>query len=91
MIIPCKKWQKCGVKGKGRCAIGMFNKNAVSHSDCLIFCTEYDGPSRGRGDLITKLVSLGTLGMVTPCASCQQRRRDQNVKHPSKVLAGVSD
>ena len=90
-IIPCVNWQDCGVDGGGGCAINAYGENkTVAFSVCLRACQQYDGPARGRGDVIHKVAKVVTLGLAEPCNGCQDRRVTQNAKHPSKLLAGVA-
>lgn len=92
MIISCTNWRDCGVIGGGCCALELFD-NHPSFVKCLRVCDQYDGPARGRGDMVAKLIKTITLGTVTPCGGCNGRKHDMNAKHPSKqteeLLAGV--
>ena len=92
MIIPCTNWRDYGMASGGGCAIGVFGKNkTVSCSICLEHCDQYDGPARGRGDLLAQLIKAVTIGTLKPCKDCNGRKHAMNAKHPSKVLAGVAD
>jgi len=86
-MVPCTHWQDCDINGGGCCAIDAYER--PSFGVCLRVCDQYDGPVRGRGDVIHKLIKSAMLGVVKPCGGCKERRMDWNAKHPSKVLAGV--
>lgn len=79
--VPCTHWRDCGVSGGGCCAAGHYQ--GPSYGVCLRVCAHYDGPSRGRGDLLKKIISTVTLGTVQPCIPCQERQKNQNAKHPA--------
>lgn len=81
MGIPCSQWRECGYIGGGCCAAGHYN--GPSYGVCLQLCPHYDGPARGRGDLLKTLISTVTLGTVQPCGGCQERRADMNQAHPA--------
>lgn len=80
--IPCKHWRNCGVSWGGCCALGAFDRPPFG--TCLYVCPHYDGPARGRGDLIKAVVSTVTLGLVQPCGKYQERQQSQNAAHPAK-------
>lgn len=73
MTVPCKYWRHIGLKGIGRCAIGMYDM--PSYNKCLYHCGAYEGPPRGLGDLIhngAKRIGLGG------CGGCGQRAAGLN-------------
>ena len=94
MIVACTNWRNCGSSNSGRCDLGLFG-GRPSFGVCLRVCDQYDGPARGRGDLLHKLIKTATLGLAKPCNGCKERRVNGNAKHPSKqaqqILAGVGD
>lgn len=81
-MIPCKHWTECGFTDGGCCAQGHFG-GMPGYGQCLELCADYTGPARGRGDLIKKLVTTVTLGLVRPCVPCKERQINQNTKHPA--------
>lgn len=81
---------QCKHRRDNVCVLGLHG-GRPSFGVCLRACDQYDGPNRGRGDLYHKLSKAATLGLVEPCNGCKKRRVTQNVKHPSKVLAGVAE
>ena len=81
MQIPCTHWRACGYIDGGCCAAGHYN--GPSYGVCLQVCTHYDGPARGRGDLLKKLIGAVTLGTVQPCGGCQERQKAMNAAHPA--------
>lgn len=93
MKIPCSYWKECANPIGGCCDIDAYNR--PSFGVCLRVCEQYDGPARGRGDLLHKLAKTVTLGLVEPCNGCKKRRVNGNAKHPSKrtkeILVGVED
>ena len=88
MTIPCTHSVDCGVIGGSCCDLGLYG-GRPSHGVCLRVCDQYDGPARGRGDVLHKLIKTVTLGTVTPCKGCNGRVRDMNAKHPSKQTQGI--
>jgi hypothetical protein len=43
--IPCVHWSDCGIKGAGRCALGLYG-GTPSAGTCLRICPDYEGPPR---------------------------------------------
>lgn len=74
--IPCKHWENCGLADGGCCAINAYHK--PSHGICLHVCPSYDGPDRGLGDTVKRIIHRLTAGKVKPCGSCQQRQLNLN-------------
>lgn len=87
--IPCKHWSDCGVSGGGCCAKGLHG-GKPSVGVCLSVCMEYDGPSRGAGDLLAKAIGVVTFGKVKPCGGCKARQAALNAAMPFRVGADVS-
>ena len=79
-MIPCKSWQELdGCDACGYCKL-LEMKPSVGY--CLLICTEYSGPPRGRGDKIKKAVELATFGLAKPCRRCKKRQMALNRKYP---------
>lgn len=66
--------------GKG-CTLGLYG-GRPSAGICGI-CESYEGPSRGLGDTVAKVIKVATLGTVKPCGGCQKRRAELNEKFPN--------
>ena len=79
-MITCVHWSHCGIIGGGCCSIGEYDR--PSFGVCLQICTAYDGPSRGAGDLLGKVIKTATLGKVKPCDGCNKRRMSLNTAIP---------
>lgn len=84
-MSKCKHWQDCGVTGGGCCGIGAYTR--PSNGVCFQ-CPKYDGPARGFGDTVAKVVKAVTLGTVKPCGGCLQRQAQFNEKVRYKVNNG---
>ena len=80
-MIPCSHWRDVGGTHGGDCAAGHYE--GPSYGVCLQHCVHYDGPARGRGDLLKTLISTVSLGMVQPCGGCQERQKAMNAAHPA--------
>ncbi len=78
---PCKQWHECGVRGGGCCAAGHFRKPSFGVCDHCMF---YDGPARGVGDHVAKLINTVTLGKIK-CGGCTERRADLNAAAPTGI------
>jgi len=86
MTVPCKHWTGCGVLKGGCCAKGLYG-GMPSYGVCLQACTEYDGPARGRGDQLKRLLhvlqKLPIIGKaVEGCGGCGSRQLKMNKKFP---------
>ena len=75
-MIPCKHWRDCGVVGGGCCAKDAYDR--PSFGTCLQLCQAYEGPDRGAGDTVARVIKAATLGRVTPCKKCGKRRQKLN-------------
>ena len=65
--------------GKG-CTLGLLG-GRPSPGACL-HCDRYDGPSRGLGDTVKKVIDSATVGLVRKCGGCQKRREALNELFP---------
>ncbi len=66
----------CGLPHGGCCSVGEYDR--PSFGVCLKACSAYDGPSRGAGDLLDKMIKTATNGKVTPCGGCNKRKMKLN-------------
>lgn len=62
------------------CNLGLFG-GKPSPSVCQ-GCKSYEGPSRGLGDTVKKVIQTASLGLVKPCTPCQKRRELLNKLAP---------
>jgi hypothetical protein len=88
-MIPCVHWSDCDITGGGCCSSGAYRR--PSFGVCLQICEQYDGPARGKGDLVYKAIHMATRGKVKPCGGCKKRRRDWNRKAVEKKLAEMNN
>jgi hypothetical protein len=72
---------KCKHLMEGVCLKGLYG-GRPSPGICLAHCIEYDGPSRGNGDRVDKVLRAITLGgskiVKRKCKKCQKRQRRMN-------------
>ncbi len=68
------------LKDGGCCNINVYRQ--PSHGICLNVCDQYDGPDRGLGDTIKRVISKLTAGLITPCNACKKRQRQLNQHIP---------
>jgi len=74
--IPCKHWENCGLADGGCCKISVYNK--PSNGICLNICPQYQGPDRGLGDTVGRVIQTLTAGKVKPCNACKKRQLKLN-------------
>lgn len=74
MIIKCAHWSRCHCVECGCCDKGLYG-GQPSYGVCLTLCTDYDGPSRGIGDIISK---VATAARIPKCGGCRKRQRKLN-------------
>lgn len=61
----------------GRCSLGLFGGNPPA--GVCSTCTDYDGPSRGLGDVLWRMAdAAGVHKIVGKCQSCAERRARLN-------------
>lgn len=74
--IPCKHWESCGLTDGGCCKISAYTN--PSNGICLNICNQYDGPDRGLGDTVGRVIQTITAGKVKPCNACKKRQQKLN-------------
>ncbi len=74
--VRCRHWRDCGLHDGGCCERGVFDR--PSAGVCLRLCQQYDGPDRGAGDALKRLITTVSAGRLRPCQPCEQRRRRLN-------------
>ncbi len=72
----CKHWKEASPM-LGNCGKGHFNGLIVTPNVCST-CADYDGPDRGLGDKVKKVIDKATGGRVKQCGSCGKRRAKLN-------------
>lgn len=71
--MTCSQWKD------GKCSLGLYG--GKPKSDQCARCTEYDGPSRGLGDMIWAAMEAAKVHRIMGrCEGCAKRRAMLNRK-----------
>lgn len=71
--MKCSYWSDCGIQNGGCCELGMYSGRPGLRA-CAV-CEEYDGPSRGAGDVVHNVAAA--VG-IKPCGGCKKRQAALN-------------
>ena len=82
LMVQCSKWSDCGVPSGGCCSDGHFG-GRPSACTCMIACGHYDGPSRGVGDTVAKVLAVVGVKKTSGC-NCANRQVALNQMVPYK-------
>jgi len=76
LTSQCKHWQPLWPT-LGVCKKGHFLSKTVTTNVCAT-CNDYDGPQRGIGDKVHKVIKKITGGKLKGCGGCGKRRAKLN-------------
>ena len=59
--------------GTGVCGKGLHD-GEIEAPEVFDECPEYNGPDRGLGDKVSRIIKKATNGRLKPCGGCAKRR-----------------
>ncbi|HCD32347.1 MAG TPA: hypothetical protein DER01_08050 [Phycisphaerales bacterium] len=74
--VKCRHWHDCKISDGGCCNKGIYQQ--PSHGICLNICNQYDGPDRGLGDSVQRVIHKLSAGRIKPCGKCRKRQNKLN-------------
>ncbi len=74
-LVPCKHWYDCGLVDGGGCRIQIYHQPSVGI--CMTRCADYDGPDRGLGDTVKRVIHR-VMPQKKNCGACRRRQRQLN-------------